>query len=105
MSGDEPKSRFAIWREVGARLSLRDKLERDLIIAAGGLALFFLGGVISVGGGNNGGAPQHPDPGEGLIFVLLGIGLMIAGVALAIVNGLAWSARRRQARSSEATAP
>jgi hypothetical protein len=77
-------------------------MEADLTIAAGGLMVILLGGVVAVAGWHPKWQPiqdNSPAPILGTIIVVAGIAIVLLGVLLALANVIVWLSGRRRRRS------
>ena len=78
-------------------------MEGDLTIAAGGLIVVVMGGLIAVAGVHRAVRPiqdNSPAPVLGTVIVIVGLAIVAFGVLLAVANVFIWLGGRRR-RSSE----
>jgi hypothetical protein len=77
-------------------------MEGDLIIAAGGLIVVFMGGLVAVAGVHRSWQPiqdNSPAPVLGTIIVIAGLAIVAFGFLLAVANLIVWLGGQRRRRS------
>jgi uncharacterized membrane protein YidH (DUF202 family) len=91
-------------REWVARVRANPKyaMEQDLGIAAGGVFIILMGGLLSVTGFHDRTQPiqnNAPNPALGNVIGIIGVVVIAAGMVLSLVNLVVWLTGRRRQRS------